>query len=281
MEYTMSSHRELVASLTRKSAENRRKLVDVLFKTGGGHFGGSLSCLEILTVLYHHILRIDPKNPTWAERDFFILSKGHANAGFSTVLATRGFFEEERLYTFNETGSAFGMHPTYRIPGVEIPTGSLGHGLSIGVGIALALRMNGQKARVFVLVGDGELHEGQNWEAIQSAASWKLDNLIAIVDRNRLSMDGSTEEVTIALDPLPEKWRSFNWADQTVNGHDVQALVDVLERVPLKSGQPSVVIADTIKGKGISFMENQYNWHYGVLNPETYQKAMAELSQTL
>jgi transketolase len=275
----MQIDNELVTNLSRKTAENRRKLVDVLYKTGGGHFGGSLSCMEILTVLYNHILKIDPKNLAYADRDFFILSKGHANAGFSTVLATRGFFDESRLYTFNEAKSAFGMHPTYMIPGVEIPTGSLGHGLSIGVGIALALKMDKKKARVFVLVGDGELHEGQNWEAIQAAASWKLDNLIAIVDRNRLSMDGSTEEVTIALEPIADKWRSFNWVDKTVNGHDIKALVEVLAAVPFHLNRPSVVIANTTKGKGISFMENQYNWHYGVLTNDSYKKAMEELSK--
>ena len=269
---------DLVASLTRKTLENRKKLTDVLFKTGGGHFGGSLSCMEILTVLYHAILKIDPKNPGWKERDFFILSKGHANAGFSTVLASRGFFEEAKLYSFNVGGSAFGMHPTYGIPGVEIPTGSLGHGLSIGVGIALMLKLDKRQSKVYVLVGDGELHEGQIWEAVQAAANWKLDNLVAIVDRNRLSMDGPTEGFTIALEPVPDKWRSFNWADKSIDGHDVRALLETFQSVPFQPGRPSVIVANTTKGKGISFMENQYQWHYGKLTDESYRKAMEELS---
>ena len=232
----MQSNDDLVASLSRKTRENRKKLTDVLYKTGGGHFGGSLSCMEILTVLYHAVLKVDPQNPRWEERDFFVLSKGHANVGFSTVLANRGFFEEADLYTFNKAGSAFGMHPTFKIPGVEIPTGSLGHGLSIGVGIALALRMDRRKSKVYVLVGDGELHEGQIWEAVQAAANWRLDNLIAIVDRNRLSMDGPTEEVTIAIEPVADKWRSFNWSDKTIDGHDTRALLEAFRRFPLSSG---------------------------------------------
>lgn len=270
---------DLVGRLTREAGENRRKLVDVLYKTGGGHFGGSLSCMEILTVLYNSVLKIDPKNPGWEERDYFILSKGHANAGFSTVLATRGFFDEKELYTFNEAGSAFGMHPTYKIPGVEIPTGSLGHGLSIGVGIALALRLNQSQAKVYVLMGDGELHEGQIWEAAQAAASFKLPNLIGIVDRNRLSMDGSTEEVTIALEPLSDKWRSFNWSVKTIDGHDVRALLEALNSVPFQPGLPSMIIANTVKGKGISFMENQFQYHYAKINEEAYKKAMEEVSR--
>jgi transketolase len=270
---------DLVASLSRMTRENRRKLTDVLYKTGGGHFGGSLSSMEIMTVLYHAVLQIDPKNPAWEKRDYFILSKGHANAGFSVVLAGRGFFDEKKLYTFNEPGSAFGMHPTYKIPGVEIPTGSLGHGLSIGVGIALALKLNQSKAKVYVLMGDGELHEGQIWEAAQAAASWKLENIIGIVDRNRLSMDGSTEEVTIALEPLSDKWRSFNWSVKTVDGHDVRALLEAFGSVPWQAGRPSMIIANTVKGKGISFMENQYQYHYAKLNDEAYKKAMDELSR--
>jgi transketolase len=269
---------DLVLNLTRKTRENRQKLADVLYKTGGGHFGGSLSCMEILTVLYHAILKIDPNNPRWKERDFFILSKGHANAGFSIVLASRGFFEEAKLYSFNTGGSPFGMHPTAGIPGVEIPTGSLGHGLSIGVGVALMLKLDKRQSKVFVLMGDGELNEGQIWEAAQAAAKWKLDNLVAIVDRNRLSMDGSTEEFTMPLEPVPEKWLSFNWGTRTADGHNIRALLESFHSIPFRPDHPSVIIANTTKGKGVSFMENKYEWHYGKLTDDSYQKAISELA---
>ena len=266
----------LVKELENTASQNRIKLIDVLYKAHGGHFGGSLSCMDILTVLYNSVLKLDPKNPKWEDRDYFILSKGHSNAGFSVVLGNRGFFNSSKLYTFCTAGSAFGMHPTSKIPGVEIPTGSLGHGLSIGLGIAMALKLDNKKNKVYVLMGDGELNEGMIWEAAQAAPRWKLDNLIGIVDRNRLSMDGPTETVTMPLEPLDEKWKSFNWAVKKVDGHSVRALLEVFNDVPFNAGSPSLIIADTVKGKGISFMENQYQWHYGSLTEEGYRDALAE-----
>ena len=269
----------LVKDLEKLTKDNRVKLVDVLHKTHGGHFGGSLSCMEILTVLYNGVMKLDPKNPKLTDRDYFILSKGHANAGFSVVLAQRGYFDSSKLYTFNAGGSAFGMHPTLKIPGVETPTGSLGHGLSIGLGIALALKIDKKKSKVYVLMGDGEQHEGQIWEAAQAAYRWKLDNFIGIVDRNKLSMDGPTETVTIPLEPLDDKWKSFNWAVKKVDGHNVRALLETFNEVPFKAGYPSLIIAETVKGKGISFMENQYQWHYGALTEEGYKDAMNDLKK--
>lgn len=267
----------LVATLSEKAKENRQIIVDV-FK-GGGHFGGSFSCTDILTVLYNSVMNVDPANPKWEDRDYFILSKGHANGALATALATRGFYSCKQLDTFNCLDSPFGEHPTQKMPGVEIPTGSLGHGLSIGVGIALSLKLDKKDSKVYVLMGDGELHEGQVWEAMQAAAKWGLDNLIAIVDRNRLSMDGPTESVSIPLEPLIDKWSSFNWAVKTVNGHDVRALLEVFSGIPFSTGSPSVIIANTVKGKGVSFMEGDYNWHYGLLNEETRRQALNEIGE--
>jgi transketolase len=261
----------LVKDLENKTRENRKKLVEVLYKKkGGGHFGGSLSCMEILTVLFTGILNIDPKNPKWEKRDYFLLSKGHTNAAFATVLASKGYFSEEKL-------SKATMHPKDDTPGVEISTGSLGHGLSLGLGIAAALKLNKMNSKVYVLLGDGELHEGQNWEAMQTAAGWHLDNLVAIVDRNMLGMDGPTETVTIPLESLADKWRSFNWEVKTVDGHNVRDLVTAFTSIPFQPGKPSVVIAKTIKGKGVSFMENQTQWHMGVINEEQYKTAISDI----
>ena len=269
----------LVKKIENLSRKNRLKLIEVLYKAGGGHFGGSLSEMEILTVLYNAILKIDPKNPKWEKRDYFILSKGHGNAGFSIVLGQRGFFDPDTLYTFNEPESCFGMHPTIKIPGVEIPTGSLGHGLSIGVGIAQILKMDKKDNRVYVLMGDGELHEGTIWEAAMSAPRWRLDNLIGIVDRNRLSMDGPTETCTIPLEPLVAKWKSFNWGVKKINGHNIRHILEAFNEVPFKTGFPSVIIADTVKGKGVPFMENKHEWHYNILNDEDYEEAISCVNQ--
>jgi len=266
----------LVEELTEKAKEMRALIIETTQNSGGGHFGGSLSEVEILTVLYWAVLKIDPKNPKWSERDYFILSKGHGCAGFGPILAERGFINKELLCTFNKIGSCFGMHTTLKMAGVEHPTGSLGHGLSVGLGIALAMKLDGKPNRVFVLQGDGELNEGQPWEAAMAASKWKLDNFITIIDRNGLSMDGPTEEI-MPIEPLEEKWQSFGWAVKTVDGHNIRSLLKVFNQIPFERGKPSVIIAKTVKGKGISFMENNYKWHYGVMTPEQYKQAKEEV----
>lgn len=263
--------------LTKKAKELRALIVKTTQESGGGHFGGSLSEVEILTVLYWAVLKIDPKNPKWSERDYFILSKGHGCAGFGPILAERGFMDKELLSTFNKLGSCFGMHTTLKMTGVEHPTGSLGHGLSVGLGIALAMKLDSKENRVFVLQGDGEINEGQPWEAAMAAKKWKLDNFISIIDRNGLSMDGPTEEI-MPTEPLEEKWRSFGWAVRTVDGHDVRSLLEVFNEIPFEEDKPSVVIAKTVKGKGISFMEDRYNYHYAVMSPEQFEQAKREVS---
>lgn len=270
-------NKELIQKVRDKVQYNKRKIVDVLHKTGGGHYGGSLSSAEIITTLYEVILNIDSRDPQMEGRDFFILSKGHCNAVLSTVLATRGFFDEADLYNFNKMGSSIGMHPTSGIPGIEISTGSLGHGLSIGVGIAAALKADGKESKVYVLCGDGELHEGQIWEAVMAAYTFKLDNLVAIVDRNKLSMDGPTESVTISLDPLIDKWKAFNWASVEVDGHDIEELIETFNTTPFEKNKPSAIIANTIKGKGVDFMENAPEWHYNVMTDDLYHKAINQL----
>lgn len=267
----------MVEELEKIADENRKLIVKTAQESGGGHFGGSLSEVEILTALYWGILKVDPKNLTWPERDYFILSKGHGCAGFGPILAKKGFIPMEKLKTFNKLGSIFGMHTSLKMRGVEHPTGSLGHGLSVGQGIALGLKLDKKPNRVFVLQGDGEIQEGTVWEAAMSAAKFKLDNLISIIDCNGLSMDGPIKMIMPSLEPLAEKWESFGWEVKTIDGHDMKSLLDTLNQVPFQEDKPSCIIANTVKGKGISFMENKYQWHYGYMSDKQYKKALEEL----
>ena len=221
------------------------------------HTGGSLSMADIVAALYFHILKVDARNPGWEERDYFILSKGHTVPALAAALAIRGFFPEEALVTHLQLDSIIPGHACARItPGIDSSTGSLGHGLSIGVGAALAIRMDRAPNRVFVVLGDGELQEGSNWEAVMAGAHHKLDNLVAIVDRNKYQT-GPTETM-MALEPLADKWKSFGWAVEAIDGHNMGEIVDALEKVPFQHGRPSVIIANTVKGKGVSFIENHH-----------------------
>jgi transketolase len=237
--------------------------------------------VEILAVLYYHVLRYDPRNPGWPDRDRFILSKGHAAVGLYPLLADVGFFDPELLDTYTRLGSPFGDHPDMRkIPGIDFSSGSLGHGLSVGVGMALAARVTGRDYRVYVLLGDGELDEGQVWEAAMSATHFSLGNLVAVVDRNRVSVDGETAEV-MEIEPLPDKWTAFGWQVHEVDGHDLEALLDCFAGLPDPgSNQPTVIIAHTVAGKGVSFMEDKFEWHLGYLAPEDQAQALAELEET-
>lgn len=262
--------------LKQKAMEARRLLVTALHESGGGHYGGCLSELDILTVLYNGILSVKPDNPKWEARDHFILSKGHGAVGLASVLALRGFFPKEVLKTSKQFNASVGWHTTLKMPGIEHPTGSLGHGLSVGVGLALAKKLDGKKSRVFVLLGDGECDEGSVWEAAMTASKYGLDNLVAIVDRNRISYDGPTEEI-MPLEPFADKWSSFGWSARSVDGHSVRELWEVFSGVPFETGKPSVVIALTVKGKGISFMENSVEWHAGSTTEKQYRIAIEEL----
>lgn len=257
----------------------RRHVVHLAADSPGAHLGGSMSAIEILTVLlFDGVARVDPAEPKRAGRDYLIFSKGHASAALYAALAERGFFPVAELDEYKTTGSRLAGHPLKSIPGVELATGSLGHGLGVGNGLALAAKHDGAAYRVFVVLGDGECQEGSIWEAAMTAAHYRLDNVVAIVDRNRVQEDGPTEEI-MALEPFADKWRSFGWAVAEVDGHDVEALSPVLHRVPLEPGRPTVVIAETVKGKGVSFAEGNHAWHYGRLSPEQKAAALAELGE--
>lgn len=242
-----------------------------------GHTGGDLSASDVLAVLYGGVLRLDPRQPAWPQRDRFILSKGHCAAALYTALAMRGLFEPALLHTFMDPLSLLNGHPDRnKLPGVEANTGPLGHGFPVAVGCALAARMRGESWRTFVLTGDGELQEGSNWEAAMTAQHYALDNLVVIVDRNRLQQGDFTES-TIRMEPLADKWRAFGFAVAEIDGHDTATLLDVLGRVPLEPGKPTCIIAKTIKGKGVSFAENQPAWHHGVPTAEQLRQASQEL----
>jgi transketolase len=254
----------------------RRRTLDMIHRAHSSHIGSCFSVAELLAVLYGAVLKIDPSDPSRSDRDRFILSKGHACAALYATLAERGFFPVTWLDTFYQNGSLLSGHATTGVPGIELSTGSLGHGLSVGAGMALAAQLNDEKYRVFVLMSDGECDEGSNWEAILFAPNHKLDNLVAIVDYNKVQSLGTVEEV-MSLDPLAEKWRSFGWGVREVDGHDVNQVYTALAEVPFEPGRPSCLIAHTVKGKGVSFMEGKVLWHYRSPQGEEYQLALAEL----
>ena len=246
--------------------------------SGLGHTGGDLSSSDILTCLYlGGILRVDPTNPGWENRDRFIMSKGHCSAAFYSTLAERGYFPVEQLRTFMDPLSPLNGHPDRnKLPGVEANTGPLGHGAPIAVGAALAAKMRRDKWRVFVLTGDGELQEGSNWEAAMTAQHYKLDNLIVIVDRNRIQQGDFTEK-TIRMDPLAPKWEAFGFAVKEIDGHNYDQLMEAFTALPLVPGKPTCIIANTVKGKGVSFAENKPAWHHGVPTREQLEVAAKEL----
>jgi transketolase len=255
----------------------RRHAVRMVNRGGSSHIGSILSMADIIAVLYGRILRVDPSDPRWPARDRFVLSKGHAGAGVYAALAERGFFPVALLDTHYQDGSDLSGHVSHKgIPGVELSTGSLGHGLSIAAGMALAGRLAGAGHRVFAVLSDGECDEGSTWEAVLFAAHHGLDNLVAIVDYNKIQSLAPVAEV-LALEPFTDKWTSFGWAVREVDGHDHIALLEGLSRVPIRPGRPSVVIAHTVKGKGVSFMEHQVLWHYRTPRGEEYEAAMREL----
>jgi transketolase len=238
--------------------------------------GGSLSAAEILAALYFHTMKIRPQEPDWADRDRFILSKGHANAGLGAVLAQAGFVDDSYIDTFYQLGSSFGMHPDIKTPGVEMSTGGLGHGLSVAIGMALGARIKGQSFRTFVMIGDGELDEGSNWEGALAGAHYRLSNLTAIIDFNKVSQSGRVDEV-MGLEPLAEKWRAFGWEVREIDGHNMSEVVDAFDSLPFDSRKPNALIAHTVKGKGASWAEGNYLWHQNAVDDKVYADALAEL----
>jgi transketolase len=259
----------------------RQHVLKMVHRARSSHVGSSLSIADLLAVLYSRVLRIDPQRPDWPERDRFILSKGHACAAVYAVLAEKGFFPVEWLDTYYLDGSHLAGHITHRdIPGVEVSTGSLGHGLSIAAGIALAARHDERSYRVFALLSDGECDEGSTWEAALFIPHHRLDNVVVIVDYNKIQSFGTVKEV-LDLEPLADKWRSFGWATLEIDGHDFRQIEDALLNIPFKQGQPSCIIAHTIKGKGISFMENRLAWHYRSPDDNELKRALAELEAAI
>lgn len=249
----------------------------MIHRARSSHIGSCYSIADLLAVLYGKLLRVDPYNPDWPERDRFILSKGHGCAALYAVLAERGFFPMEWLDTFYQNGSRLAGHVTHNdVPGIEISMGSLGHGLSIACGMALAAKRDGKFFRVFALLSDGECDEGSTWESILFAPHHRLDNLIAIVDYNKIQSLGTVKEV-MDLDPLADKWRSFNWSVREIDGHNINEIYAAISDIPFEAGRPSCVIAHTVKGKGVSFMENKLLWHYRSPQGEEFEAALAEL----
>jgi transketolase len=266
--------------LTIRSIQYRKKILKYILGAKAGHTGGSLSSTDILNVLYNEVLNVSPENFSSPDRDRYVQSKGHCVEALYVVLADKGFFPEEDLNTLCKYKSHYIGHPTRKIKGVEQNTGALGHGLPICVGTAIAAKMDKKDFRVFTLMGDGELPEGSNWEAALSAAHYKLDNLCAIIDKNGMQITAPTADV-MNTDPLDEKWKAFGWAVREVDGNDVAALKEAFAALPFEKGKPSVIIAKTVKGKGVSFMENQLKWHHGVPSAEQYEQAQGELDEAM
>ena len=265
--------------LEEKARQIRKDIIAMLKEAGSGHPGGSLSSADILTALYFQEMNINPENPYEPGRDRFVLSKGHAAPVLYATLAERGFFPREELLKLRKIGAKLQGHPDMRrVPGVEISTGSLGQGLSAANGMALAGKLDGASYRVYALIGDGECQEGQIWEAAMFAAHYRLDNLVVFLDHNGLQIDGKITEV-MSPEPLDEKWRAFGWHVQVIDGHSFPAIFGALAQAREVKGKPSMIIANTIKGKGVSFMENVPGWHGKAPKPEEAERALAELDQ--
>jgi transketolase len=263
-----------------KAAEIRIRLMQLIHQAKAGHTGGSLSNTDILTVLYYHTMRHDPKNPKWENRDRFIASKGHSVESLWCILADLGYFPTNELETFSQFGTRLIGHPNNKVPGIEMNTGALGHGLPISVGMALAAKRFDKDYRVFCLMGDGEQAEGSVWEAAMAGAHYKLDNLVGIIDRNGLQISGSTESV-MGLDPLDEKWKAFGWNVISIDGNDINSLIDTFDTIPTVIDKPTLIIANTVKGKGISFAENSIGWHHRVPTDEELTLAEQELKSVI
>lgn len=256
----------------------RVKVVKMIGKSGFGHAGGSMSIAEILTVLYFYEMRIDAENPDWEERDRFVLCKGHAAPIFYAVLSEKGFISEDILWSIHHVDSSLQCHPDMRLcPGIEISTDALGQGLSAAVGMAIGARLRNKTFRVYTLLGDGECQEGQVWEAAMSASKFKLDNLVAIVDSNKLELSGRVSEV-MPLEPLYDKWVSFGWHTIEINGHSSTQIINALGQARKIKEKPTLIIAHTVKGCGISFMEDKVEWHAGGMSPEQIEEALKELN---
>ncbi|WP_019067891.1 transketolase [Streptomyces hokutonensis] len=265
--------------LRERATRVREHIADMCAGPEGGHLGGAYSAADIMTALYFDVMNVDPARPDAPERDRFVLSKGHAAVGLYATLAERGFLPVDELASYGRPGSRLMGHPVRAVPGVEAATGSLGHGLALGCGFALGARLDGRDSRTFVLMGDGELQEGSVWEAAIGAASLGLDRLVAVVDRNSLQLTGPTDSIA-AMEPLADRWRGFGWAVQEADGHDLAALVRALGTAPWEPGRPSVLIARTVKGRGLPFLEGRTACHYVTFSARNHAKARAVLGRS-
>jgi transketolase len=266
-----------IKELELQSEVNRKRLMEVVYTAKAGHIGGDLSCLNMMTVLYFDVMNVDPANPQWAERDRFVLSKGHCVEALYTVLEAKGFIKPELTNTLGQYGSILAGHPTIEVPGIEVNSGALGHGLSIGTGMAIAAKMDGKSYRTYVMMGDGEQGEGSIYEAAMAGNQYKLDNLVAIIDRNGLQISGTTEEV-MSLEDMRQRWTAFGWDVKDVNGDSVEEIVRTLHSIDYTNGKPHLIISHTTKGKGVSYMEGIAKWHHGMPSEEQYQQAISEIS---
>ncbi|MFR9673247.1 transketolase [Streptomyces sp. TR06-5] len=266
-------------TLEAAAARIRSHVVDMCAGPEGGHLGGAFSCTEVLAALYFSVMNVDPQRPDDPDRDRFLLSKGHAAVALYATLAERGYLPVEELAEYGRPGSRLMGHPVRAVPGVELPTGSLGHGLALACGFALAARYAGRDARSFVLLGDGELQEGSVWEAAIAASSLRLDRLVAVVDRNELQLTGSTERIA-PMGNLAERWRSFGWSVREADGHDADGLAEHLAGAPWEPGRPSVLIARTVKGQGLPFLAGRAASHYVTLSERNHARAMGALRRT-
>ena len=273
---TLSTQEEL--ELKKKALTIRKHVLSMIKAGNAGHIGGAMSAADILTALYFHVMRVDPKNPAWPGRDRFVLSAGHKCLALYAALAEKGFFDISILETYGSLGSRLPGHPNmFYVPGIETNTGALGHGLSIAGGMAMGLRMDGIDARVYVVMGDGELAEGSNWEATAASSHYRLDNLLVFVDRNTLQISGKTVDV-MNYEPLDQRWKAFGWSVREINGHDMRQIVEASTAIPFERGKPSLIIANTVKSKGISFAENRAEYHYWKATQEQIAQAERDLA---
>jgi len=266
-----------IVNLERTANEIRKNIIRMIYEAGSGHPGGSLSCTDILTALYFHEMRYDPRNPKWEDRDRLVLSKGHAAPALYATMSKAGFFPDKELQTLRKLGTRLQGHPSMtKLPGVDMSTGSLGQGLSVAIGMGLAGRLDRRSYRVFAILGDGEIEEGQVWEAAMAAPHYHLDNLVAIIDKNHLQIDGPCEKI-MNTSPIGFKFKSFGWYVVEINGHNMIEIINALAKAKEIEGKPTVIVANTIKGKGVSFMEGNLEFHGKAPNKEQFKQAMKEL----
>lgn len=263
-----------------QSEKNRRRLLEVVYNAGAGHIGGDLSCLNVMTALYNEVMNITPQTVASPDRDRFILSKGHCVEALYTVLESCGFIQPELTNTLGQFGSVLSGHPTIEVNGIEVCSGALGHGLSIGVGMAIAAKMDQRSYRTFVMMGDGEQGEGSIYEAAMAAHQYKLDNLVAIIDRNHLQISGNTEDV-MAIDSIAQRWGAFGWDVLELNGDDMQSILDAFRSIDYHNGRPHLLVSHTTKGRGVSYMENIASWHHGMPNQEQYEAGIREITERI